>query len=139
MATPDSKPEPSIGNVDRPPPTQLYRYKFFSPEAAPARRALLPGVVLPLIFNAILMWACLSLFFGSLLQSNNTSKISVTAVNLDDGFVGKTLISGVNKSLEMSGPHLEWHLFDWIGAVDGDDRSKELVLDEKSWAVLQGM
>src|SRR4051794_36065168 len=62
----------------------LYRHKFFSSQGAAARKALIPGLVLPLVYNAILLWACISLFFGSLVQNNDVSKISVSAINLDD-------------------------------------------------------
>lgn len=81
------------------------------------------------------MWACLSLFFGSLLKNNDVSKIKVTAVNSDNDFLGLSIVSNIQRSLEMPGPHLRWSFEDGIG--NGDERSRELVLQEKTWAVLQ--
>jgi hypothetical protein len=119
-----------------PPTFELYRHTFFSKEAATARKALVPTLVVPLIYNAILLLACLSLFFGSLLQSNDISRIVVAVVNLDDGFFGSAIISGIQKSLEEPGEHLQWHFLDQQANVD-DAWSRHMVLDEKFWAVLQ--
>jgi hypothetical protein len=82
-----------------PPTSELYHQIFFSKEAATARKALVPTFVVSLIYNAILLLSCLSPFFGSLLQSNDISRISVAVVNLDDGFYGSAVISGIRESL----------------------------------------
>lgn len=116
----------------------LYTHKFFSPEGAIARKTLVPIVVLPLIYNAILLWACLALFFGSLLKNNDLSRISVTAVNLDNGAFGDGVIQGIKQSLSRPTPKLRWS-FAERGTIigDGDSWSQHLVADEQTWAVLQ--
>jgi hypothetical protein len=120
------------------PGPQLYRHKFFSSEGTAARKALVPTLFIPLVFNAILLWACLSLFFGSLLNNNDISKIHVSAVNLDNGSFGEGLIEGLKGSLQVSGPHFRWSFIDEYSARGhGDPLSKSLVLDEKAWAVLE--
>lgn len=119
------------------PPPSLYAHGFFSAEAKPARKAIFPALILPLVYNAILLWACLALFFGSLLQSNDLSKTKVTLLNFDDGFVGKAVVDGVNKSLEAPGQHLRWQIV--ANGAEGGRSSRELVLEEKTWAVLEGM
>ena len=115
---------------------RLYRHTFFSLEGAAARKALVPSLILPLIYNAILLWACLALFFGSLLKNNDVSRISVTAVNLDDDPFGEAVIQGIERSLKGTGSHLKW-VVDDRSVGRGDDRSRELVLAEETWAVLQ--
>jgi hypothetical protein len=115
---------------------RLYRHTFFSIEGAPARKALVPSLILPLFYNAILLWVCLALFFGSLLKNNDVSRISIMAVNLDDGPFGDALMHGVKRSLEEIGPHLKWVVGD-DSVKRGDGWSREQVLAEKTWAVLQ--
>ena len=115
---------------------QLYRHTFFSVEGATARKALVPSLILPLIYNSILLWACLALFFGSLLKNNDVSRINIMALNLDDGPFGEAVIKGIERSLEGTGPHLKW-VFDSRKVGLDDDWSRELVLSEKTWAVLQ--
>lgn len=120
------------------PAPELYRHKFFSSEGTAARKALVPALIVPLIFNAILLWACLSLFLGSLLNNNDISKIRVAAVNLDDGSFGEGLINGLKGSLQAPGPHFRWSFMDEQSARgDGNPLSRSLVLDEKAWAVLE--
>lgn len=121
-----------------PSPQPLYTHKFFSPEGANARKTLVPIVVLPLIYNALLLWACLGLFFGSLLKSNDITRIRVTAVNLDDGTFGESVVQGIQQSLSLPGPSLKWSIAE-PGAIvgDGDAWSRYLVEDEQTWAVLQ--
>jgi hypothetical protein len=56
------------------------------------------------------------LFFGSLLKHNDLGNIVVTAVNLDDGLVGASLLAATNQSLEEPGPHLRWRLT-WVRSL----------------------
>lgn len=116
--------------------SQLYRHTFFSTESAVARKVLVPSLILPLIYNANLLWTCLSLFFGSLLKNGDVSRISIAALNLDDGRFGEALIKGIERSFEGVGSHLRW-IFDDRSTGHGDDWSRDLFLAEKTWAVLQ--
>ena len=114
------------------PTPQLYCHTFFSSQGAAARKALIPALVLPLIYNAVLLWACVSLFFGSLLNSNDVSKIGVVVIDLDDGSFGEGVLAGIRGSLEREGKHLKW-----VFSAGSDVRSKSMVLEEEAWAVLQ--
>jgi hypothetical protein len=118
------------------PSPPLYRHKFFSSEGTAARKALVPTLLIPLVFNAILLWACLSLFLGSLLNNNNISKIHISVVNLDNGSFGEGFINGLKGSLQAPGPHFRWSFIDESSAR-GHPLSKSLVLNEKAWAVLE--
>ncbi|KAF2728008.1 hypothetical protein EJ04DRAFT_557036 [Polyplosphaeria fusca] len=111
------------------PPPHLYAHSFFSTTARPIRRSLLSGLVVPVFLNGLLMWACLALFFGSLLKTNDVRKIGVSVVNLDDGFVGEGVVEGVRGSLNGAGPHLRWRF--------GGGDAREIVVDEKDWAVVE--
>jgi hypothetical protein len=120
------------------PPPSLYRHTFFSSQGAATRKALIPGLVLPLVYNAILLWACISLFFGSLVQNNDVSKISVSVINLDDGLFGEGMMSGIREVLDSPGRHLQWSFsHEKTDPVTSDTWSRNLVLDEAVWAVLQ--
>ena len=82
------------------------------------------------------MWICLSLFWGSLLENNNLSKLKVEFVNLDKGgFVGDTLFQEVQAAAAKQTNRFQWN-FDSSSQSDAD--SRQLVLDEAVWAVLQG-
>lgn len=143
------KAEPSLRQQEKPPssitspspsPSPLYSHTFFSKEAAEARKGLIPGLVVPVIYNALLLCACLALFLGSLIRGNDISHIKVTAVNLDDGIFGSSLINGIKKSLAAPGPHLRWTFVDAVDvprAYDADVWSRNMVLEEEAWAVLQ--
>jgi hypothetical protein len=115
--------------------TAMYQFSLWDKEILKYRRMLFDAVFLPLIYTTILMWICLSLFWGSLFDNNNLRKIGVTAVNLDDGFVGSSLIGALKSEIAGSGTQLNWN-FD--NMITSDSESRQLVIDEKSWAVLQG-
>ncbi|KAF2020579.1 hypothetical protein BU24DRAFT_469342 [Aaosphaeria arxii CBS 175.79] len=118
--------------------TELYSYTFFSPQGATLRKSLVPSLVLPIIYNIILLWVCLSLVLGSLVPNNDVSKLKVTALNLDDGAFGTGLIQGIQASLISPGPHLRWDIISNGNSVEQDENwSQNVIQDEKSWAVLQ--
>ncbi|KAF2118072.1 hypothetical protein BDV96DRAFT_680016 [Lophiotrema nucula] len=127
--TPDSSSSPA------PQSEPLYAHGFFSKHGRAARKALIPGLLFPLIYNAILLWACCALVFGSLLKSNELGKIKVAAVDLDGGFVGAGVIDGIKRSLEGGGRGLRWSFVDGGGV--GGEMGGGLVLGEKVWAVLE--
>jgi hypothetical protein len=119
-------------------PASIYNHTFFSPQGAAARKALVPGLILPLVYNAILLWACGALFFGSLVKTNDLSKIRVSAVNFDDGVLGVGIMGGIQDSLTAPGRHLRWSFIDdKTDAIESDTWSQSQVLEEKVWAVLQ--
>lgn len=112
----------------------LYKLSFFQNEFAPIRRQLLGTLLVPLIYTSLLMWGCLSLYYGSLTSSNNLSKVTVYAVDLDGGLLGQQIIAGVKKSQASSSRGPDWK-FD--AGIDSTEMTRELVLDERAWAVLQ--
>ncbi|KAH7064270.1 hypothetical protein BKA63DRAFT_608550 [Paraphoma chrysanthemicola] len=135
--TPEKQPATALEqDTSRTVSPPLYSYTFFAKEATFARKSLVPGLLLPVIYNAVLLWTCLALFLGSLIRSNDISRISITAVNLDDGSFGSQIIGGISTSLQAPGPHFQWH-FATSSASVNDAWSRHQVLDEKTWAVLQ--
>ena len=115
---------------------QLYRYGFWDKEMAKTRSMLFSAIVLPLVYTALLLWLCLSLFYGSLITNNTISKVRVTAVNLDvGGSVGRGLISGIEAANAANPNHLDW---DFGSPLGSDEDARSWVLDEQSWAVLLG-
>jgi hypothetical protein len=112
---------------------RLYTQTFWSPSMATERRMLTKTLFLPLLYTALLMWACLSLFWGSLTTNNNLSKLTAVLVNLEapDGMLGNAVevaISNATNSL------------DWRIENDGiPDLAERLVLNEDVWAAVEGM
>jgi hypothetical protein len=138
MSTTRNRPSTTVKEVADPTSTtpSLYQHTFFSREAIAARKALIPALILPIFYNALLLWACLSLFFGSLLGSSDISHIRVAAINLDDGFFGTALIDGIKGRLDTPGPQLQWNFAD-KNMGNEIAWSRNMVLEEKAWAVLE--
>jgi hypothetical protein len=116
--------------------TPLYHYTFFAKEAAAARKTLVPGLILPVFYNVLLLWVCLSLYFGSLLKSNDISRIHVAAININDGPFGAALIAAIKYSPDGQGLHLKGTFAD-PSTVNAQTWSKSMVLEEHVWAVLE--
>lgn len=114
----------------------LYSQSFFSKEMRTGRRLLFPTFVLPLLYTSLLMWACLSIYWGSLIPGDNITKLTVMAVDLDRGFLGDKIVQGIHAHMKQTPNHLNWVFNDLIKS---DDHSKALLLDERAWAVLQGL
>ena len=140
MATPAESPAAST-DMEKPMSApggepSLYQHSFWHKDMAVHRKSLIGTLILPLIYTSISMWICLSLFWGSLLENNNLSKLKVEFVNLDKGgFVGDTLFQEVQAAVAKQTNHFQWN-FDSSSQSDAD--SRQLVLDEAVWAVLQG-
>lgn len=82
------------------------------------------------------MWACLSIYWGSLIPGDNVTKLTVMAVDLDRGFLGDQVIQGIHAHIKQTPNHLNWVFND---LSESDDDSKALLLDERAWAVVQGL
>jgi len=69
---------------------------------------MLTGALLPLVFyTTLLMWACLSLYWGSLVPNNDVTKISVFFVNLDaGGSLGSQIATGIQAAINSTPNHL---------------------------------
>jgi hypothetical protein len=81
----------------------------------------------------LVLWACLSLYWGSTLTTD-FRRITVYAINLDDGSFGPQIISGIQAASDSGSSTLGWR-FDATNL--SDQASKDLVLNEDAWAVLQ--
>ncbi len=114
----------------------LYNLSFFDNEFAPIRKQLIRTLLVPLIYTSLLMWGCLSLYYGSLISSHNLSKLDVYAVDLDGGFLGQQMIDGIKKSQTTSTGGLRWQV---TAAINSTEMSRNLVLNEQAWAVLESL
>lgn len=115
--------------------TRLYQYSLWDKEMRKHRGKIWPLIGLPLIYTSILMWTCLSLFWGSLVGNNDLGRLTVALVNLDHGFVGEAIVAGVKASTIRDVNHLDWRFVD---SLHQESQSRDLVLDEAVWAVLRG-
>ena len=112
---------------------QLYSRTFWSGAMAAERRILLQSLFLPLLYTSLLMWACLSLFWGSLTTNNDPAKLKVTVINREseNGVLGPAIVAAISNAHNS----LNWHI------VDGGhpDLAKRLVLNEDVWATVESM
>ena len=115
------------------PENKLYNRSLWDPELRGSRKLLINTLVLPVVYISLLMWGCLSLYWGSTVDSN-LNKLSVYAIDLDGGDFGQQMLQGINASITNPAHSLGWH-FD--NTVTLDAMSKHLVLNEQAWAVVQ--
>jgi hypothetical protein len=129
----DDSKSPTIQDKPMEPQVELYNRSFFDRELRASRKLLLKIYCLPLLYTAILMWTCLSLYWGSTVSSS-VNGITVYAVNLDDGRFGQQMLGGIQAQLATNPNNLGW-IFD--PTINSDAASRELVINEDAWAVVQ--
>ena len=112
---------------------QLYSQRFWSGAMAAERKTLLQSLFLPLLYTSLLMWACLSLFWGSLTTNNHLAKLKATVINREGetGLLGPAIVAAISNAHDS----LDWHI------VDGGppDLAKRLVLNEDVWATVESV
>ena len=135
MSVEEHSKEAVLQDTREEPQQQLYQRSLFDTALRSSRKLLLKTYVLPIVYTSLLMWACLSLYWGSITYTS-LRKLSVYAINLDDGSFGRQMITGIESAANEDPAGLGWH-FD--PAVKSASMSQELVIDEKAWAVVQSM
>jgi hypothetical protein len=90
----------------------------------------------PLFFILVLMWAGVSIFFGSLPASPILNRLNVYVIDLDHGFLGTQIINGINASFQAQPNGLRWS-FD--ATITSPADAQAVVFDERAWAVVQGI
>jgi hypothetical protein len=121
---------------DDDPSTHLYKFSFFDPEFRPQRKKILYILSVPLFLTLVLMWASVSIFFGSLPVSPILNRLDVFVIDLDQGFLGMQIINGINASFHAQSNGLRWS-FD--AAIVSSADAQAMILDEHAWAVVQGI
>ena len=115
----------------------LYSYAFWDKRMLPKRKMLTGLLLLPVLYTTLLMWLCLSIYWGSLVDSNNVTKLKVVVVNLDiESFLGEQVISGIHKDILTNSNHLDWE-FD--NSIHSPEECQNIVLNEDAWGVLQSI
>ncbi len=121
----------TVEHMDR-----LYSRSLFDMELRDSSKLLIKTLVLPLVYTSLLMWACLSLYWGSTLYSS-LGGLTVYSINLDDGPFGQQITEGIRKTAKnTSFNNLGWQ---FVTSINSDEASRQLLLDERAWAVVQGM
>lgn len=114
----------------------MYNHNFWDKEIRVQRGMLTGALLLPILYTTLLMWACLSLYWGSRVPNNNVTKISVLFVNLDSGgSLGSQLATSIQTAINSTSNHLAWN-FD--NGITNPLDSQNAILDERTWAVVQG-
>lgn len=135
MSVEEHSKEAMLQDNTEEPQQQLYRHSLFDTALRSSRKLLLRTLVLPIMYTSILMWACLSLYWGSTTYTS-LRKLSVYAINLDDGAFGRQMITDIKFAANEDPAGLGWQ---FESAVKSATMSQELVMDEKAWAVVQSM
>jgi hypothetical protein len=135
MSVEEHNKEAMLQNNTEEPQQQLYGRSLFDTALRSSRKLLLRTLVLPIMYTSLLMWACLSLYWGSTTYTS-LRKLSVYAINLDDGTFGRQMITDIKFAANEDPAGLGWQ---FKSAVKSATMSQELVIDEKAWAVVQSM
>lgn len=69
-------------------------------------------------------------------MSSSISELNVYVIDLDHTLLGQQVVAGVRASLSTSVNSLGWQFDD---AISTDSMSRQLLLDEQAWAVVQGL
>jgi hypothetical protein len=94
--------------------TVLYRYGFWDKEMRPHRRSLIEVLFVPLFLTTLLMWVCLSIYWGSLVPSSSSDPLTVTVTNLDvRGEFGAGVVAAIHVASQAKGNTVKW-LFDRV-------------------------
>ena len=102
------------GKRGDPEPQQLYGRSLFDAELRTSRKLLISTLLLPIVYTSLLMWACLSLYWGSTTYTS-LQKLSVHAIDLDGGTFGHQMIAGLKKSAQNSREGLDGNLTSLMG------------------------
>lgn len=117
--------------------TALYQYDFWDKEMRPHRRSLLPVLFVPLFLTTLLMWACLSVYWGSLVSSSSSTPLTVTVANLDvGGEFGAGVVAAIQIANQAKGNPIKW-LFD--SNIESVNDSRALIVEEKTWGAVLSM
>ena len=113
---------------------ELYSQTFWSVSMASDRKKLLQTLFLPLLYTSILMWACLSLYWGSLLTNDKLDKLEVLVVNEEDqsGLLGPAIVA--ETASQIGQESLRWI----IGNSSAPQYAEDLVRQETVWAAVEG-
>lgn len=113
-----------------------YQYGFWDKEMHTYRGQLTAVLILPLVYTTLLMWICLSIFWGSLVSNNDITKIKISVANFDiGGSLGAAVVNGIRASSIANPDQLDWQ-FD--SSLRSTIDCQNAILEESVWAVLQG-
>jgi hypothetical protein len=117
--------------------TLLYRYDFWDKEMRPHRRSLIAVLFVPLFLTTLLMWVCLSIYWGSLVPSSSSKPLTVTVTNLDfGGGFGAGVVAAIQIANQAKGNTIKW-LFD--SNIESVNDSRGLIVEEKTWGAVLSM
>ncbi|KAI0759545.1 hypothetical protein BD413DRAFT_273447 [Trametes elegans] len=109
--------------------------RFFSPTFAPLRRSYFTIVGRATLLITVLMWACLPIYWGALVNSASlTGNLEAWFIDRDGGRVGQGMTLAVQK-YSPTGPRLNWKFMKPIDVGDDDDVIR-MVLEEQVWVAV---
>ncbi|KAI0653466.1 hypothetical protein C8Q70DRAFT_1035581 [Cubamyces menziesii] len=108
---------------------------FFSPMFAPLRRRYFIIIARATLLIIALMWACLPVYWGALVDSAKlTGNLEALFIDRDGLRVGQGLTQAVQK-YSAPGPQLDWTFIKAVNA-SSDDAVIRMVLQEQIWVAV---
>ncbi|KAL7414561.1 hypothetical protein BDY24DRAFT_385658 [Mrakia frigida] len=116
---------------------QKFSHGFFDPEVAPLRKVYFKIVGMMAIVTILVMWACLSFYWGSLwAQKEHAYRLKTCVVDYDnDSLVSRAVITAIDASNAGPPPHLGWQVVSGE-QYDSVEKIEALLVDEKAWAAV---
>ncbi|PWN31481.1 uncharacterized protein FA14DRAFT_128170 [Meira miltonrushii] len=113
----------------------MYSHGFWDAELAPLRKAYLIGIARVTIAICILIWAIVTIYWGSLWKSSDkTPNIHAYILNRDpNGAIGQNITNVLLSTNSNPPPHLSWHSIDPNLYPTKADVEKAVAVDHVGW------
>ncbi|GBE80924.1 predicted protein [Sparassis crispa] len=113
-------------------PRPLYQYPWFSDGFAQHRRRALRTYFYSNIVNWLIVWASVSLLYGTYIRNDDLGKLEVFVVNFDDDSLGSQVVDAFEVSLERAN-HLRLIFRDTFASIQ---EVRDAVYDEQAWGAV---
>lgn len=113
----------------------MYSHGFWDAELAPLRKAYLIGIARVTFAICLLIWAIVTIYWGSLWKSTEkTPNIHAYILNRDpNGAIGQNITNVLLSTNSNPSPHLSWHSVDPNLYPTRADVEKAVAVDHVAW------
>lgn len=117
----------------------LYSHGFWDAELAPLRKAYLIGLARVTFAICLLIWAVVTIYWGSLWKSSDkTPNIHAYILNRDpNGAIGQNVTNILLSTNSNPPPHLSWHSIDPNLYPTTADVEKAVAVDQVAWIFVE--
>ncbi|UZJ55983.1 hypothetical protein CBS101457_005303 [Exobasidium rhododendri] len=120
------------------PTSDDFTHGFWDRDLAALRKFYLMGLVKFTILVSVLIWAIVTMYWGSLWKSSDRSpNISAFVINRDTGAIGTNLTNAFLSTNDLPPPHLTWTSVAASRYPTSDDVVQAVAVDEDAWIMVE--